>query len=380
MAPHDWESKITPLFADEARRYASKFGKNTSRRILLIGGGGYIGTPVAIELLRQGFHVRNLDAFLYNTQPSVTALLMNPAYELVVGDFGDASIVQQSLTGVTDVVVLGGLVGDPITKAYPAASHAINEVAVRKCLDTLNGRGLNKVIFVSTCSNYGLMDKGKLATETSPLQPLSLYAKAKVAAEKHILKMKGNSDFCGVILRFATAFGLAPRMRFDLTVNEFTREIFVGNELVVYDAQTWRPYCHVRDFARLIAQVLRFPADRIEYQVFNAGGDENNHTKQSIIDVVLGKLPRGKVSYREFGSDPRNYQVDFRKVREELFFEPAYDVQYGVTELISALRNGFFSDYADRRNFYGNYELPHTDELRNTDTSATRPMSYGTAH
>jgi nucleoside-diphosphate-sugar epimerase len=380
MAPQDWASRITPLFADEAKRYDSKFGKNTRRRILLIGGGGYIGTPVAIELLRQGFYVRNLDAFLYNTQSSVTALLMNPGYEVVVGDFGDANIVQRSLIGVTDVVMLGGLVGDPITKAHPAASHAINEVAVRKCLDTLNGRGLNKVIFVSTCSNYGLMDKGKLANESSPLQPLSLYAKAKVAAEKHILRMKGNSDFFGVILRFATAFGLAPRLRFDLTVNEFTREIFVGNELIVYDAQTWRPYCHVRDFARLIAQVLLFPADRIEYQIFNAGGDKNNHTKQSIIDIVLSKLPRGQVSYRELGSDPRNYRVDFRKVREELFFEPSYDVQYGVTELISALQNEFFSDYADRRNFYGNYELRHSDEMRNTDAFATRPMLlYGTA-
>src|SRR5262245_37122223 len=331
MRANDWESKITSLFADEARRYACNFGKNTSRRIPLIGGGGYIGTPVAIELLRQGFYVRTLDAFLYNTQSSVTALMMNPAYEVVVGDFGDASIVQRSLTGVTDVVVLGGLVGDPITKAYPAASQAINEVAVCKCLDTLNGHGLNKVIFVSTCSNYGLMENGQLANECSPLQPLSLYAKAKVAAEKHILKMKGNSDFCGVILRFATAFGLAPRMRFDLTVNEFTREVFIGNELIIYDAYSWRPYCHVRDFARLIAQVLLFPADRIDYQVFNAGGDENNHTKQSIIDVVLSKLPAGQVSYREFGSDPRNYRVDFRKVREELFFEPAYDVHYGVT-------------------------------------------------
>jgi nucleoside-diphosphate-sugar epimerase len=381
MMANDWKPKIIPLFADEARRYASKFGKNTSRRILLIGGGGYIGTPVAVELLRQGFCVRNLDAFLYDTQSSVTALLMNPAYELVVGDFGDASIVQRSLVGVTDVVVLGGLVGDPITKAYPAASHAINEVAVCKCLDALDGRGLNKVIFVSTCSNYGLMDKGKVANESSPLQPLSLYAKAKVAAEKHLLNMKGSSDFCGVVLRFATAFGLAPRMRFDLTVNEFTREIFEGNELIVYDAHTWRPYCHVRDFARLIAQVLLFPAERIEYQIFNAGGDENNHTKQSIVDVVLSKLPRGQVSYRELGSDPRNYRVDFRKVREELFFEPAYDVRYGVTELISALRNGFFSDYADRRDFYGNYHLRHTDELWNTDSPATRPiLSYGAAH
>jgi nucleoside-diphosphate-sugar epimerase len=357
---NDWESKIAPLLDDEARRFASKFGKDAIRRVLLIGGGGYIGTPVALELLRQGFHVRNLELFLYDTQSSVTALLMNSAYELVIGDLGDLQIIERALAGVTDVVVLGGLVGDPITKAYPTESHAINEIGIRRFLDALNGRGLNKVIFVSTCSNYGLMKDGKLADETSPLQPLSLYAKAKVAAEQHLLGMKASADFCGTILRFATAFGVAPRMRFDLTVNEFTHELFVGNELVVYDAKTWRPYCHVKDFARLIARVLVFPADRIAYQVFNAGGDQNNHTKQSIVDIVLSKLPKGKVTYKELGSDPRNYRVDFRKVRENLYFEPAFNVEYGVNELIKALRAGFFADYSNRRNFYGNYALPHS--------------------
>jgi nucleoside-diphosphate-sugar epimerase len=356
-----WESEIAPLLRDEAKRYVSKFG--TTRRVLLVGGAGYIGTPVATELMRQGFHVRNLDLFLYDTQSSVTGLLTNPAYDLVVGDLGDSQDIERALIGVTDVVVLGGLVGDPITKAYPGKSHAINEIAVRRCLDALNGRGLNKVIFISTCSNYGLTKGDNLADETSPVQPLSLYAKAKVASEQHLLGMKGRADFCGVILRFATAFGVASRMRFDLTVNEFTRELFVGNELVVYDAETWRPYCHVRDFARLIVRVLLFPAERIAYEVFNAGGDANNHTKQNIVDIVLRKLPKGKISYKKSGSDPRNYRVDFRKVRENLYFEPGYDVPYGITELIDALRAGFFADYSDRRNFYGNYDLPHSDYL-----------------
>jgi nucleoside-diphosphate-sugar epimerase len=357
------ESKIARILRDEAKRYASKFGKDKMRRVLLVGGGGYIGTPIATELMLQGFHVRNLDLFLYNTQSSVTALLTNPLYELVVCDLGNSQDIQRALVGVTDVVVLGGLVGDPITKAYPDESHAINEVAIRRCLDALNGRGLDKVIFVSTCSNYGLMKDDKLADETTPLQPLSLYAKAKVAAEQHLLGMKGKADFCGVILRFATAFGVASRMRFDLTVNEFTRELFVGNELVIYDSQTWRSYCHVRDFARLIVRVLLFPAEQIAYEVFNAGGDGNNHTKQSIVDIVLSKLPKGKISYKELGTDPRNYRVDFRKLRENLYFELAYDVPYGVTELIGALRAGFFADYSDRKNFYGNYELPHIDYL-----------------
>lgn len=353
------EPKLAPLIADEAKRFSSKFGSDTLRRVLLIGGGGYIGTPVALELLRQGFHVRNFDLFVYDTQSSVTTLLMNSRYELVSGDFRDPRSIDRALNGVTDVVVLGGLVGDPITKAYPAESHAINGIGIRQCLDVLNGRGLNKVIFVSTCSNYGLMADGRLADENSPLQPLSLYAKAKVEAEQYLLEMKENADFSGTVLRFATAFGVAPRMRFDLTVNEFTRELFAGNELVVYDALTWRPYCHVRDFARLIARVLKFPVDRIAYQVFNAGGDKNNHTKQSIVDIVVEKLPNSRVIYREKGSDPRNYRVDFGKVREHLYFEPAFDVEYGVSELIRALDTGVFADYSDRRNFYGNYTLPH---------------------
>jgi nucleoside-diphosphate-sugar epimerase len=362
MRTSDCESRLAPLIRDEAKRFASKFGKNSTRKVLLIGGGGYIGTPVATELLRHGFHVRNLELFLYGTQSSVTGLLLNPAYDLVIGDLGDARAIEKALLGVTDVVMLGGLVGDPITKTYPVESHAINEIAVRSCLAALNGRGLNKVIFVSTCSNYGLMEGDKLADETSPLHPLSLYAKAKVAAEQHLLGMKARTDFCGVVLRFATAFGLAPRMRFDLTVNEFTRELFADNELVVYDAQTWRPYCHVRDFARLIARVLLFPAERIAYEVFNAGGDENNHTKQNIVDIILRKLPKGKVAYKKLGSDARNYRVNFRKVRENLYFQPAYDVAYGVTELLGALSDGFFSDYSVRKNFYGNYELQYTNK------------------
>jgi nucleoside-diphosphate-sugar epimerase len=110
--------------------------------------------------------------------------------------------------------------------------------------------------------------------------------------------------------------------------------------------------------------VLLFPAERIAYEVFNVGGDGNNHTKQSIVDIVLSQLPKGKVNYKELGADPRNYRVDFRKVLENLYFKPAYDVEYGVTELIGALRDGFFADYSDRRNFYGNYELPCTDYLK----------------
>lgn len=338
---------------DEARRVARDFPGR--RRVLLIGGGGYIGSPVASHLLRHGFAVRNLDAFTFPTQPSVQGLLLNPDYELRVGDFADSATLEAALEDVTDVVLLGGLVGDPITKSYPELSGQINEAGVRRCLETLAGKTLNKVIFVSTCSNYGLMAEGELADETSELRPLSLYAQAKVAAEQAILAADWRG--CPTVLRFATAFGAAPRTRFDLTVNEFTRELAVGNELLVFDADTWRPYCHVRDFARLILTVLLAPRDAVANEVFNAGGDANNHTKQSIVDIISARIPDCKVSYKDAGSDPRNYRVDFSKVRSVLGFEPQWTVEAGVDELVALLGSGFYENYADNRDFYGNYQV-----------------------
>ncbi len=339
---------------DEARRVSAKFGK---RHVLLIGGGGYIGPVIAAELLRSGYGVRNLDLFLYGTQASVAALLLDPNYEVVVGDLGDPDVVKAALAGITDVIVMGGLVGDPITKQYPAEAAAINERGIARCLAALDGAGLNKVILISTCSNYGLMSHNELANEQSDLKPLSAYATAKVLAEKAFLARQSVSDYHGVVLRFATAFGVAPRMRFDLTVNEFTRDLFFKVPLVVYDPDTWRPYCHVKDFAAIILRVLEAPISRVRGEVFNAGGDKNNLTKRNIVDIILKRFPDRAVSYQEHGTDPRNYRVDFSKLRERLAFEPAFDVEWGITELVDALSKGFFSDYAERANYYGNYHL-----------------------
>jgi nucleoside-diphosphate-sugar epimerase len=340
--------------ATEEERFARCFGAN--RRVLLLGGGGYIGSPVASHLLRSGMKVRNLDAFVYPTQGSVSGLLLDPGYELMIGDFGDRETLASALEGVTDVVLLGGLVGDPITKSYPELSQRINGDAVLRALEQLSRQDLNKVVFITTCSNYGLMEDGRLATEDSELRPLSLYAEAKVAAERAFFELAGWKG-CPTVLRFATAFGAAPRTRFDLTVNEFTRELFVDNELVVFDAETWRPYCHVRDFARLIHMVLAADPDRVRGAVFNAGGDVNNHTKQSIVEMILARLPGRRVSYKEVGSDPRNYRVDFSRVRTVLGFEPQWSVEDGVDELIAQLGSGFFNDFDANRDFYGNYSV-----------------------
>ena len=126
-------------------------------------------------------------------------------------------------------------------------------------------------------------------------------------------------------------------MRFDLTINQFVRELFIGRELLVYDAHTWRPYCHTQDFARLILLVLEAKEELISFEVFNAGGDKNNYTKQMIVDETLSFIPDGKVVYRSCGSDQRNYRVDFSKLRSSLGFEPEYTVSDGILELKKAM-------------------------------------------
>jgi len=249
------------------------------------------------------------------------------------------------------------LVGDPITKKYPEESATINDAGVKNVIDLCAEKNIGQFIFVSTCSNYGLIKDDELAHEEFELNPLSLYAKSKVNAEKHILSLKGKTKMSPTILRFATAFGLSPRMRFDLTVSEFTRALALGNDLLVYDADTWRPYCHVGDFARLIQMVLRAPKEKVSFEVFNAGGHVNNATKQMIVDMILNKIPDGKVKYREHGSDPRNYRVNFNKVKTVLGFEPKYTVQDGIDELVDAMDNHIFDHVDENRNFHGNYEI-----------------------
>lgn len=333
--------------------------KGAGRLVTIFGGAGYIGPVVAKRLLRHGYRVRIVDMFLYGTQNVLLGLFDEPGLEVVNGDEGESDVLDRALADATDVVILAGLVGDPITKKYPDAHQAVNEDGIAGIIDTLDGRGLKRAIFVSTCSNYGLIPEGTLADEDFELNPLSLYAKAKVGMEKKLLSLKGKVDFEGVALRFATAFGLAPRMRFDLTVSQFTREMYLKNDLLVYDPDTWRPYCHVQDFADVIQRVLEAPADKVAFDVFNAGGDANNFTKRMIVEAILKHIPDAPVAYQEHGSDPRNYRVDFSKIRERLGFTPRYTVEDGIRELIQALDQDLFADVDDRTNFYGNYEISY---------------------
>lgn len=158
-------------------------------------------------------------------------------------------------------------------------------------------------------------------------------------------------------MRFATAFGLSPRMRFDLSVSEFVRDLYFGEELLVFDEHTWRPYCHVRDFARLIDLVFNADSEKVFFEVFNAGGEINNFTKKVIVEMIASHLPKSVIKFGSNGSDPRNYKVSFKKVKETLGFEPKYTVEDGIKELIHAFDIGVYGDSVVNKNRYGNFEI-----------------------
>lgn len=329
------------------------------KNIFLIGGAGYVGSVITDYLLKNNFKVTCFDNFIYKNQRTVLPFTLNENYRFIYGDLCNSKQIEQSLVGIDSVVLLAGLVGDPITKKYPEQSSRINDIGIHNIFKTLNGKGLEKVIFISTCSNYGLIKNDELADENFELSPLSLYAKAKVSAEKELLSKENSFDYSPVVLRFATAFGLSPRMRFDLTVSEFTKDLILRKELLVYDAHTWRPYCHVKDFARLIEIVLNSPKEMVHKEVFNAGGEINNFTKQGILDIILKYIPNSKVTFKEHGSDPRNYKVNFSKVKKVLGFEPKYNVEDGVSELIDAFESKLFQNLDQDINFHGNYNIDY---------------------
>ena len=179
--------------------------------------------------------------------------------------------------------------------------------------------------------------------EDGELAPVSLYAEQKVGIEQAMLggELNGLKPTC---LRFATVYGVAPRMRFDLTVNEFTRDLWADKELEVFGEQFWRPYVHVRDAARAVRTALEAPEEKVAHEVFNVGRSGENYRKLDIVEVIQSQMDTGKVNYVRRDEDPRDYKVSFDKVREVLGYETLMTVPDGIAEVAAALSSGAFED------------------------------------
>jgi nucleoside-diphosphate-sugar epimerase len=314
---------------------------------VITGGAGYIGAVTTEELLSTGRRVRVLDVLLHD-QDNIAKSLEDKGAEIVRADIRDGEARKRALEGATELVHLAAIVGDPACARDPEVSQEVNVGGSQALVQDAKAAGVKRLVFASTCSNYGRMaDPTMPITEEGELRPVSLYAEQKVGIEQAMLE----GDFNGMkptCLRFATVYGVAPRMRFDLTVNEFTRDLWADRELEVFGEQFWRPYVHVRDAARAVRTALDAPEEKVAHEVFNVGRSGENYRKLDIVEEIQSRLDTGKVNFVRRDEDPRDYKVSFDKVREVLGFETTMTVPDGIQEVVDALSSGAFPDPFDR--------------------------------
>jgi len=328
-------------------------------KILVTGGAGYLGSVLSTTLLADGHEVCVLDNLMHGGR-SLLSLLGHPAFHLVAGDVRDRETVARALQGIDAVVHLAAIVGDPACARDPQLAVSVNAEASGALISSAEAAGVERFVFASTCSNYGRMsDTSVAATEDHELRPLSLYAETKVATEQRLLAADAER-MCGTVLRFATLYGPSPRMRFDLTVNQFVKEAVADGGLTVFGEQFWRPYVHVRDAARAIATVLVAPVETVSGQVFNVGHSDENYRKQDLVMLLQTHVPDLQVRYVHVADDPRDYRVSFDRIRTHLGFVPDMRVPAGLAELAFAITSGVFERLDDP--YYSNTgERPNRD-------------------
>ena len=313
-------------------------------KVLVTGGAGYIGSVLVRQLLNKGFAVRVLDSLKFGGE-ALYDVMLHPNFEFMKGDVCNSKDVKKALEDIDAIAHLAAIVGDPACKKFSEEANATNWNGSVDLFEVAEKAGVKRFVFASTCSNYGKMpDPDSFVVETSALNPVSLYAELKVKFEKFLLEERRDSAICSTALRFSTVYGFSPRIRFDLTVNEFTRNATIKGEQEIWGAQFWRPYCHVNDLARSVVLVLETAEEKVRANVFNVGSNEENYNKGMIIEEVCKVVPNVKVHYVEMNEDPRDYRVNFNKITNELGFTITKKVPEGIEEIYRLLKTGIITD------------------------------------
>ena len=318
-------------------------------KILLTGGAGYIGSTLTPFLLAAGHQVRVLDYLAYGGQ-SLLGVWTHPSFEFIRGDIRDREILRTAVADRDAVVHLAAIVGDPACSSEPDLARSTNLDASLALIAESQSAGVERFVFASTCSNYGKMkNTSQYVDEESELSPVSLYAETKVAVETALLESGRCEHWCPTPLRFATIYGVSPRMRFDLTVNEFTMEILTKKRLKVYGEQFWRPYVHARDAARAIELVLNSPSALVGGRVFNVGATDQNFQKKQLVAMIHPYAPDAVIEFVFKAEDPRDYRVSFARIADQLGFKITRTVAEGIAEIAHLIRENVVDNFADQK-------------------------------
>jgi nucleoside-diphosphate-sugar epimerase len=326
----------------------------TDKHVLVTGGAGYIGSLLTSELLRANYHVTVVDSLLFGGE-SLLSFLHHPNFHFVKSDVTEPRAIRDALKKdwpkPQAVVHLAAIVGFPACQAVgKQVAWQYNFEAAKTVFGQAADLGVERFVFSSTYSNYGLSSDGKPVTEESSLNPQSLYAETKIAAEEFLLSQK-NAACAPLIFRFATLYGISPRTRFDLIVNQFVLEAFTKRQLTIYQRGYSRSFVHIRDVVRGVIMGLEADASKVRGQVFNLGTDRGNYSKDDIVRLVLKRMPETVVQYKDltFGGDMRDITVSFAKIKNALGFDTTLDADDGVREVLFALKTGIIKDPTDEK-------------------------------
>src|SRR3954470_22372375 len=296
-------------------------------KVLVTGGAGYLGSVLVPELLDRGYAVTVLDSFIYG-QDSLAAVCYRPEFSLVRGDVRSIDTVKQLAKDADVIIPLAALVGAPLCDRDPLSATSTNLRAIVDMLGVISAS--QRVILPVTNSGYGVGEPGKFCTEETPIRPVSLYGRDKVAVERTLLDTHPSA----VSLRLATVFGMSPRMRLDLLVNDFTYRAYTDRFIVLFESHFKRNFIHVRDVARAFLHAIDH-FDTMKGQIYNVGLSEANMSKLELCQAIQKHLPSFVIHESNIGKDPdkRDYIVSNEKI-ERTGYKTAFSLDEGIRELI----------------------------------------------
>ncbi|QPJ65272.1 MAG: SDR family oxidoreductase [Candidatus Nitrohelix vancouverensis] len=295
-------------------------------KILITGGAGYLGSTLTPSLLEAGHDVTVLDNFLYG-QASLNHVCHHPAFHVVKGDVRVESTISPLLKQADVVIPLAALVGAPICSADPVGAQTVNHDAITLMLKHMSPA--QRLLMPTTNSAYGTGDEDNFCDENSPLRPISKYAKDKVEIEKIIMDRENSISF-----RLATVFGMSPRMRIDLLVNDFTYRAVHDRFVILFESSFKRNFIHVKDITRVFHHGIN-NFETMRGEIFNVGLSDANLSKEELCKAIKSRIPEFLYMEAPLGKDPdqRNYIVSNAKI-EKTGFHPAHSLDDGIVELI----------------------------------------------
>ena len=320
-------------------------------KVLVTGNLGYVGNVLARMFLNQKFDVIGCDVGFY---PQGFLGFEDTKINQIKKDIRNLSA--EDLKGVSAVCHLAALSNDPLCEINPNLTEEINYKATIRLAKLAKETGVEKFVFSSSCSSYGVNEK--IVNEESKLSPLTAYAKSKVNSEKVISDLSDN-NFCATNLRSATAYGLSDSIRLDLVVNNLTCSAFTTNQVkLLSDGTSWRPLVHVEDMSNAFISVLNAKNSEVNAQAFNVGSNDDNYTVRDIAQIVEKIIPDSKITYaKDANKDARSYKVDFTKIKQRLGYKTKWTLENGIKEIHKILKSKKFreEDFRDKKYYRGTY-------------------------